>query len=124
MAADTVISKLQNGNVWVLKGVRNSSFPPDMQVIENVDESCQVRDKAGSRQHVFSVADVIKVVRRDGTEIPINDKATLFYELSNFFFFKLGGGGSNHLGVFVNYTDLITQYPTSGTGDLAYVEEV
>lgn len=122
MAADTIITKLQNGNVIITKNGRNMSYYPDMQVIEDIGDSCHVRDKSSSQQHVFNVDEVIKVVRKDGTETPINDKATLFYELSNFFFFKLSGGGSIHIGVFDNYTDLITQYPTAPTGTLAYVE--
>lgn len=122
MAADTIITKLQNGNVVITKNGRNMSYYPDMQVIEDDGNSCSVRDKSSSQQHVFNVDDVIKLVRRDGTEILSPDKATLFFELSNFFFFKLTSGGSTHLGVFDNYTDLITQYPTAGTGDLAYVE--
>tara|TARA_R110002167_G_scaffold110087_4_gene280340 strand:+ start:5162 stop:5893 length:732 start_codon:yes stop_codon:yes gene_type:complete len=123
MALDTIITKLQNGNVIISRtGGRTMSYYPDMQVLEDDGESCHVRDKSSSQQHVFNVDEVIKVVRKDGTETPINDKATLFYELSTFFFFKLGGAGSTHLGVFINYTDLITEYPTAATGDLAYVE--
>jgi hypothetical protein len=122
MVADTVITKLQNGNVVITKNGRNMSYYPDMQVLEDDGDSVHVRDKSSSQQHVFHVDEVIKVVRKDGTETPITDKSTLFYELSTFFFFKLGSGGSTHLGVFDNYTDLITQYPTAATGDLAYVE--
>jgi hypothetical protein len=122
MVADTIITKLQNGNVVITKNGRNMSYYPDMQVLEDVGDSVHVRDKSSSQQHVFHVDEVIKVVRKDGTETPITDKSTLFYELSTFFFFKLGSGGSTHLGVFDNYTDLVTQYPTAATGDLAYVE--
>jgi len=122
MAADTIITKLQNGNVIITKGSRSMSYYPDMQVLEDEGDSCHVRDKSSSQQHVFHVEEIIKLVRKDGTEILSPDKATLFSELSTFFFFKLGGGSSTHLGVFDNYTDLITQFPTAGTGDLAYVE--
>jgi len=87
MALDTIITKLQNGNVVISRaGGRTMSYYPDMQVLEDEGDSCHVRDKSSSQQHVFRVDEVIKVVRKDGTETPINDKATLFYELSTFFF--------------------------------------
>jgi len=122
MAADTIITKLQNGNVVITKNGRNMSYYPDMQVLEDDGDSVHVRDKSSSMQHVFNVDEVIKVVRKDGTETLSPDKSTLFYELSTFFFFKVGSGGSSHLGVFDNYTDLVTQYPSAAMGDLAYVE--
>lgn len=122
MAANTTITKMQNGNVLVQTNAEAISFPPDMQTLKG-GSVCQVRDKSGSRQHVFKVEDIIEMVRRDGTVITSPNVDTLFFELSNFFFFKLGGsGGSAHLGVFDNYTDLVTQYPSAGIGDLAYVE--
>lgn len=118
----TIITKLQNGNVVIdINGTDYVSLNPDKQV-KIRDGSCEIHDKSGSREHVFDPDDVTKVVRRDGTEVLISDVGTLFFELSTFFFFKLGGGGSNHLGVFDNYTDLTTQYPTASVGDLAYVE--
>lgn len=119
--ATTIIYKLNNGNVVVENASGRKSYPADMQVQMAVT-SCHINDKSGSRQHVFEVVDIIKLVRKDGTEILSPDINTLFFELSTFFFFKIGSGAANHLGVFTNYTDLITQYPTAGVGDLAYCE--
>ena len=125
MANDVIITKLSNGNVLVDRAGVEYSLNPDMQVTKQISGDslgCNVRHKNGSVIDTFLVDDVIKVVRRDGTETTINDVDTLFFELSRFFFFKIGSGGANDLGVFDNYTDLITQFPTASLFDRAYVE--
>ena len=125
MANTITITKLSNGNVLVDRTIDEYSLNPDMQVIKKVSgplPGCAVRHKNGSTIDTYFVQDVLKVVRRDGTETTINDLDTLFFELTNFFFFKFGAGGSNHIGRFENYTDLITQFPSSALFDLAYVE--
>ena len=98
MANVNIVRKLENGNVILnINGVDSMSFTPDMQVVIQ-DLACKVRDKSGSRQHVFRVDEVVKVVRDDGTETNISDVNTLFFELSNFFFFKLNGGSGSGTG--------------------------
>jgi hypothetical protein len=119
----TIVAKLQNGNVLIDNGSEIYSYNPDMQVVKRPEQfGCLIRSKHGSQQDLLRTADITKVVRRDGTEIIIsNDLDLLFFELTNFFFFKINSGGSAHLGTFTNYTDLVTQYPTASVGDLAYV---
>lgn len=128
MAGTTIIRKLSNGNVFVDKGGDGDySFAPDKDVY-NLPErvGIEVRHKNGSRQAVFLVDEVDKVVRKDGTEVSINDASTLFNELINFFFFKLASGGSGtgqgYIGVFQDFNALITAHPTADLYDLAYVE--
>ena len=123
----TYITKLQNGNVQVQRGSAFFSLNPDAQVYsqegsDNCKEEIIIKDKSGSRISGFLVEDVVEVIRKDGTVTPINDIATLYFELSNFFFFKLGSNGSTFLGDFTNYDALVAAHPTAGAGDLAYVE--
>ena len=118
----TEVFKLQNGNVLVVNEAGEMSFPPDMQVKKFSTTQVEIKDKSGSRQHVFTSSDVNELTRRDGTIVSIlGNTQLLFTELVNFFFFKLGSGGANHFGTFINYTDLVTQYPTASVGDLANV---
>jgi hypothetical protein len=124
MADTIIITKLVNGNILVDNDSVQNTFNPDAQCFK-VDDSVQIKDKSGSKLVTFNADDVLKVVHDEGTEVPISDVDTLFSELITFFFFKSVGGGSSpnlkHLGEFTNYTDLITQFPTTPiVGTLAY----
>jgi len=129
MANTTIISKLSNDNILVNANGNEFTIDPTYTVHKDVNlDIVFVRDSSGVDKNQFRVVDIEKVIRKDLTEILIADINTLFTELITFFFFKLAGGGGgtspnlSHLGNFTNYTDLITQFPTSTVGDLAYVE--
>jgi hypothetical protein len=128
MANTTVITKLANGSILVEATGETYTRTPDSPLVLGDDKVSVLSKANGSLLDTFLVEDVEKVVRDTGVEIPITDAATLFNELSLFFFFKLNGGGNSpnlhHLGEFTNYTDLITQFPTPPdgiVGTLAYV---
>jgi hypothetical protein len=123
------IFKLQNGNVEVQNFDRTYSLNPDCRVYKEPKSTCgqpacEIKDKHGAAVAVYKAADVVSVTRKDGTVVNIGGDLDLLYsELSNFFFFKLGGSGgsSQFLGSFDDYDDLTTQFPTATVGDLAYV---
>jgi len=92
MPLNTIITKLENGNVEINNGVEIYSLNGDIQVVKKSD-LIYLRHKSGSIIDTIFSADVIKVIRVDTTEVPIAGNTTLLYnELSRYFFFKLAGG--------------------------------
>jgi len=87
MTNTIVITKKQNDTILVTRG---SSFrkqlSPSLTVYET-PKGVDIRDCDRSAES-FDFDQVLEVVRKDGTVVPINDKATLFDELSTYFFFK------------------------------------
>jgi len=107
MPLNTIITKLENGNVEINNGVEIYSLNGDIQVVKKSD-LIYLRHKSGSIIDTIFSADVIKVIRVDTTEVPIAGNTTLLYnELSRYFFFKLAGNG-NGTGITVvdTYNDL------------------
>lgn len=91
MANTIVITKLENGNVRiddssiVKTGI---TLQPNLHVNPRGDgERIDVLWNKNEALGTFSVDDVLKVVRQDGTEVFIVDFATLYSELINYFFF-------------------------------------
>jgi len=125
MANHIVITKMQNGRVLVENSRNNKPFSLRPTLSPYSDISNQNVNLTNHNKEViesFNPVNVEKVVRGDGTEVPIADQATLFNELNEYFFFDAVSGGStfNYLGEFANYTDLSTTIPAGISGRFAY----
>lgn len=95
-----VITKLQNDKVAISNNLTES---PDYALRPSADvfvssslNGVKVVNDRGT--YSFSVVDVEKVVRKDGTEITISDVITLYNELATYFFFDVTGSGNGGTG--------------------------
>ena len=116
MANTIVITKLPNGNIEVLKsGVNPRTHTSTYSCRSTATGIVQVVDEA-TRVVIdtFNPVDVEKVVSTDGGEVFISDVATLYTQLSTYFFFKpsANGGGS------------VPTPPPTGDGELISIEGV
>ena len=116
MANTIVITKLSNGNIEVLKsGVNPRTHTSTYSCRSTATGIVQVVDEA-TRVVIdtFNPVDVEKVVSTDGGEVFISDVATLYTQLSTYFFFKpsANGGGS------------VPTPPPTGDGELISIEGV
>lgn len=106
MPLNTIIKKLENGNVEIDNGTELYSLNGDLQVVKK-EGLVLIRHKSGSIIDTFLSEDIIKVIRVDGTEIPIaGNTLLLFTELSRYFFFKLASGSGTGITVVTNYAAL------------------
>jgi len=106
-----VITKLQNDKVGISNNLTES---PDYALRPSADvfvssslNGVKIVNDRGT--YSFSVVDVEKVVRKDGTEITISDVTTLYNELVTYFFFDVtqsGGSGNGWAGEVNTFAEL------------------
>lgn len=89
--ADTItITKLTSGNVQIDNTAGNGrpskSLNPAYSVMETPGEDGVIIYDSTKVVETIMTVDVLEVVREDGTTTTISDTATLFTELSTFFF--------------------------------------